>query len=367
MNKTEIKHHIKTVLRKTLYTASPLFHCRSHMTAEDARTNLLEVCPIPAGSAMGSNRVLTPSVDLQIVIPAYNVEAYLDACMDSVLSQETDYSYHVILVDDGAKDGTPAICDKYDTDPRVTVIHQANRGLSGARNTGMQQIFGKYLMFLDSDDILLPGAVQAMLDTAFDHDCDLVEGSACYLFENRQEIMHRFPGSAKAEDPYTTLHGHAWGKLYRAELFADLCFPEGFWYEDSIMTFLIFPQLKNAWVTDQLCYGYRINQAGIVRSSHGKPRSVETYWLTEQLMEAYAAAGFPVTQEYFRSILHQFRLNQHRVSDLSKEIQESVFVLSCDLLARWFPEDMTDKQYRQLLKTLHSRDFGAFRICCKLL
>ena len=110
-----------------------------------------------------------------------------------------------------------------------------------------------------------------------------------------------------------------------------------------------------------------LNEAGIVRSSHGKPRAVETYWLTEQLMSRYAESGFPVTQPYFRSILHQFRLNQHRVSELPEEVQESVFVLSCDLLDRWFPRDMTDPAYRTLLKALRSRDFGAFKICCKLL
>lgn len=366
MTKAMIKHHIKTLLRYSLNAASPLFSRISTLDADTARKKLLEVCPIPNGTTAAKNRILPPSVDLQIVIPAYNVEDYLEECMDSVLSQKTTYSYHVVLVDDGAKDGTPAICDKYADDPRVTVIHQANRGLSGARNTGFREIFGTYLMFVDSDDILLDGAIQSLLDTAYAHDCDLVEGSACYLQENSWEIMHRFPAAEKAADPYASLHGHAWGKLYKAELFETLCFPEGFWYEDSIMTFLIFPRLANAWVTPHLCYGYRVNQAGIVRTSHGKPRSVETYWLTEQLMETYASSGFPVTDAYFRSILHQFRLNQHRVADLSEEIQESVFVLSCQLLARWFPENMTDKGYTHLLKALRSRDFGAFTMCCKL-
>lgn len=367
MTKTVIKQHIKTILRHGLNAAAPLFSRKSSLTAQAAREVLLKICPIPRGATEAENRLLSPTVDLQIVIPAYNVEAYLESCMASVLSQETTYSYHVVLVDDGAKDNTPAICDHYADHPKVTVIHQANRGLSGARNTGLREIFGKYLLFVDSDDILLPGAIQALLDTAYRHDCDLVEGSACYLYESRQEIMHQFPAELAAADPYALLHGHAWGKLYKAALFETLCFPEGFWYEDSIMTFLVFPQLTRAYVTPHLCYGYRVNEAGIVRSSHGKPRAVETYWLTEQLMSRYAESGFPVTQPYFRSILHQFRLNQHRVSELPEEVQESVFVLSCDLLDRWFPRDMTDPAYRTLLKALRSRDFGAFKICCKLL
>lgn len=367
MTKANIKHHIKNVIRGGLNTVSPLFSRAATIDPLSAREKLLEICPVPAGTIRCRNRIASPRVDLQIVIPAYNVEAYLEECMESVLSQQTRYSFHVVLVDDGAKDSTPLLCDKYADHPLVTVIHQTNRGLSGARNTGMAEIFGRYLLFVDSDDILLPGAIEALLDTAYRYDSDLVEGSACYLFENRREIMHQFPAAEKVADPYRVLHGHAWGKLYRAELFENLCFPEGFWYEDSIITFLLFPAAKSVCVTSHLCYGYRVNESGIVRSSHGKPRSVETYWLTEQLMECYQAMGFPVNQAYFRSILHQFRLNQHRVSDLSPEIQESVFVLSCALLARYFPESFTDKQYTQLLKALRKGDFGMFRICCRLL
>ena len=143
MTKSDLKQTVKAILRGGCAFASPLFSKPSIMSADAARKTLLACSPRPAGTCQAANALLPPRCDLQIIIPAYNVEAYLAACMDSVLSQETKYSYHVVLVDDGAKDRTPEICDRYAVDPRVTVIHQQNKGLSGARNTGLRELFYK--------------------------------------------------------------------------------------------------------------------------------------------------------------------------------------------------------------------------------
>lgn len=363
MTKADLKRHIKAILRGGCTLAAPLFSRISAMSPEAARENLLRCSPRPQGTAMAANALLPPRCDLQIIIPAYNVEAYLASCMDSVLAQETKYTFHVVLVDDGAKDRTPEICDRYADDPRVTVIHQKNRGLSGARNTGLKEIFGKYILFIDSDDILCPGAIEALLDTAFRHDCDLVEGGAYYVFDNRREIAHCYPAEAAVANPQT-LHGHAWGKLYKGEIFETLCFPEGFWYEDSLLSYLIFPAVKRAYVCPHLCYGYRINESGIVKSSHGKPRSVETYWITEQLLQEHAQRGLPFDEAFLQYMLLQIRLNQHRVADLSAEIQESVFVLTCGLMEQYFPS-LCHSGEPQLRKSLKTRDFGSFKMCCK--
>ena len=162
MTASTLKGAIKGTLKGILNTAAPVFSRRSAMDSSSARETLLRFSPPPTGTAAADNRLLEPECDLQIVIPAYNVEAYLAQCMDSVLAQETKYTYRVILVDDGATDTTPAIADTYSDDPRVTVIHQRNKGHSGARNTGILEIFGKYIMFVDSDDFLLPGAIDAL-------------------------------------------------------------------------------------------------------------------------------------------------------------------------------------------------------------
>lgn len=364
MTKTDLKQKIKAILRGAASCSAPLFSRKTCITAEDAQKTLLACAPCPKGTSRASNALLPPTCDLQIIVPAYNVEAYLAQCIDSVLAQQTKYSYHVILVDDGAKDRTPQICDTYADHPKVTVIHQQNRGLSGARNTGLREIFGKYLMFLDSDDVLCPGAIDAMLDVAFQHHCDLVEGGANYVFEDRQEPYHCADAVTKVENPFL-LHGHAWGKVYKAEIFEKLCFPEGFWYEDSLLSFLIFPAVKDVYLCPQVCYGYRINESGIVKSSVGKPRAVETYWITEVLIKEHADAGLPFDASFYEYLLLQARLNQLRLEDLSQDVQESAFVLLCELLEQYFPANISCPGQKNLRRALKNRDFGMFRMCCK--
>lgn len=365
MTQADIKRGMKNILRTGFTLSAPLFSKRSAMDPHTARENLLGCSPRPSGTAMAGNRLLTPTCDLQIVIPAYNVEQYLESCMNSVLAQKTKYSYHVVLVEDGAKDRTAEIADKYADDPRVTVIHQKNKGLSGARNAGLAELFGRYILFIDSDDVLCPGAIDALLDTAFQFDCDIVEGGAYYVFENRREIMHRYDAVKQILNPHD-LHGHAWGKVYKAQIFEKLCFPEGFWYEDSLLSYLIFPAVTSAYVCPHICYGYRVNEEGIVRSSHGKPKAIDTYWITEQLLYEHSQAGLSFDAVFFDYMLLQLRLNQHRVADLEETIQESVFVLTCELMERFFPADFPECGQNTLVKALKTRDFGMFKMCCKI-
>ncbi|MBO7252147.1 MAG: glycosyltransferase [Oscillospiraceae bacterium] len=365
MTAAQIKSAVKGMLRAASAYCSPLFHRPARISLEEARKELEGCAAKPAGTACAQNRLEEILWDVQIVIPAYNVQEYLEACMESVLSQKTRYSYHVVLVDDGAKDATPEICDHYADHPHVTVIHQANRGLSGARNTGMKELQGKYVLFLDSDDVLCPGALEGLLDTAFAHDCDLVEGGAYYLHDGRKTVMHSYSCDGKVENPYTQLHGHAWGKLYKRELLEKICFPEGYWYEDSLLSFMVFSMARNIWQSAQMVTAYRINQSGIVKSSKGKPRAVETYWITEMLLQERKKADLPFDKDFFGFMLLQIRLNQLRLSDLPEKVQEAAFVLTCDLMEQYFAPEIRNGREKQLIRALAPRDFGMFRMCCR--
>jgi len=113
---------------------------------------------------------------LSVIVPVYNVENYLARCVDSILNQ-TYRNLEVILVDDGAKDSSGAICDSYaGKDSRVRVIHKENGGLSSARNAGLDVCRGEYIAFVDSDDWIEPESYEKMLETALELDVKLVCG-----------------------------------------------------------------------------------------------------------------------------------------------------------------------------------------------
>ena len=109
---------------------------------------------------------------ISIIIPAYNVAGYIEACLDSVLAQ-TFRDYEVIVVDDGSVDDTPAICDRYAArDARITVIHKDNEGVSAARNTGIERASGEYFLFFDGDDFVEPYACEELYGLIKEKDVD---------------------------------------------------------------------------------------------------------------------------------------------------------------------------------------------------
>ncbi len=126
-----------------------------------------------------------------IIVPIYNVELYLEECLNSILTQDFG-NYEVILVDDGSTDSCPDICDRYVThDYRFKTIHKTNGGVSSARNIGIKESQGKYIVFLDSDDILFPGMLKA-LNTCIDNEScppDMIIGNIVHWDGEHEEII----------------------------------------------------------------------------------------------------------------------------------------------------------------------------------
>ena len=216
---------------------------------------------------------------LSIIIPVYQVEPYLERCINSVLGQ-TFLDYEVILVDDGSTDGSEKICDKYAARfEKITVIHKKNGGLSSARNRGIEAASGEYLMFLDSDDILHSRAAELEVQLLEENQADIV---ICPLarFKDIQEIdCNAFINETKVSivsgleaergffnNPAANMYVSSCGKVFRSELFNDICFPEGRLFEDEFTTYKLYYLCKRIVVIDCPLYFYFINDSGITRN-----------------------------------------------------------------------------------------------------
>lgn len=192
---------------------------------------------------------------ISVIVPVYNVEKYLEECVESVLAQ-TYTNIEVILVDDGATDSSGQICDRYaEKDDRIRVIHQKNQGLSGARNTGLANAKGEYVYFLDSDDWILPEALQELYVKAKAEDVDVVYFDAFSFADNPEEFevqqryirKHDYP----TDTGYIVLEEQQKNKEYHSAvplLFIKrkflmdnkFFFVQEILYEDMIFTYQVF-------------------------------------------------------------------------------------------------------------------------------
>ena len=190
-------------------------------------------------------------VKISIIIPVYNVEKYLHECLDSIINQ-TFKDLEIICVDDGSTDKSSEILEEYEQkDKRFTVISQPNKGVSAARNRGMQQAKGKYIMFVDSDDWLAHNACEQAYKAATGNDCDML------LFSHNKFTDQTCTSDGRLQDLYIELEGKSttfnqsaenliftpsqpWGKLYKVEFLKkhNLKFPINIQYGEDRVFYL---------------------------------------------------------------------------------------------------------------------------------
>lgn len=351
------------LLKKVEYILRTPFHHNVIILDEiSARKELESFSPKPSGKATAHNIICKPyKYDLQIVIAAYNVEKYIKKCLDSVLTQETKYSIKVVVVDDGSTDETGKIIDSYQDDARLFVIHQSNQGLSAARNAGIRNIEAPYLMFIDSDDWIGGKSVDALLATAIENEADIVEGGHCTVYgESIQKIndVHNVTKLQSVSD----LWGVAHTKVYKSDLFSDICFMEGYWFEDTINKLLIYPRIKDFYKIPEYIYYYRMNQNSIMHVAKTKAKVLDTFWITEELVKEYHDRGFQFNEMYLRLLLQQILMNAKRLKNHPEKIQRSVFVLSSLIIKKYFCNMINNDSKNNLLKSLIDADYGAYNL-----
>ena len=316
------------------------------------------------GSCVCDNEI-TEEYDLQIIVPVYKVEQYIESCMDSIVNQKTKYKFLVVVINDGSPDGSREKLRKYEGLDNVVIIDQENKGFSGARNTGLKRIKAKYVSFVDSDDRMMPDAIEVMMDAALKHDADIVEGSykTFYNGEEHEGSRHEY---AVTDQWLGKLFGYPWGKVIRSTKLQHICFPEGYWFEDTLFSFILYGMCNKMVTIPDDVYLYRINPKGISATSAGNPKVIDSFLVTLQLLEDAKTLGLSMTGQLYDMFLCQVRMNYSRISTLYDfPIDLHVFAATCRAKYQYFPnEHTTDAQLKPIEQALDEHDFGKYRVLC---
>lgn len=214
---------------------------------------------------------------ISIIIPLYNVEKYMNQCLQSVVDQ-TYKDLEIILVDDGSPDQSGKIADKWaKKDTRIKVIHQENGGLSNARNTGLANCHGEYIMFIDSDDIVSHDICQCLLDLLNKNDANIAICEADHVFNHEphfslsSQVKIYNKNDAICEMWYQrSFLPSAWGKLYDANIFKNIRFTEGIIFEDIDIMHEAFYLADKIVYTDAKLYGYMHHEDSITTKPFAK-------------------------------------------------------------------------------------------------
>ena len=212
-----------------------------------------------------ARRLLRPAVS--VILPIYNVERYLAECLDSIAAQSFG-DYEVVVVDDGSPDGSRAIAEGYAAqDPRIRLVTRENGGLGAARNTGVRHARGRYLTFLDSDDVLPPHALGALVASARATGSDIVVGSLRRFDANRAwapdwvRRVHLVPRTGIRLEEFLPLIRNLYtvDKLYRRDFWEaqGLWFREGVAYEDQPLVTQLLARARTIDIIPDDVYHYR--------------------------------------------------------------------------------------------------------------
>ncbi len=201
---------------------------------------------------------------ISVIVPVYNVEKYLRDCLDSIVNQ-TYKNLEIILVNDGSKDSSGAICDEYkNKDKRIQVVHKENGGLSSARNVGLDIAKGEYISFLDSDDYIHKEFIKKLYSLCVENNLDIAQ---CEFYEfkdkveevNEVERVNVFTPLEMINNIFLLDGYHnvvVWNKLYKKYLFESMRFPLGKIHEDEFTTYKVFYECKTSIATTNLKYHY---------------------------------------------------------------------------------------------------------------
>lgn len=291
---------------------------------------------------------------LSVIVPMYNVSAYVRECLDSLVVQ-TLQDMEVIMVDDGCTDDTPSIAQEYaNYNMNFHLIHKKNGGLSDARNYGMKFAKGEYIGFLDSDDFIEPTLYEKMVNIANEGN-DIVVTDIEYYYKDHPEKCFVMKGLSSFDAENIQKKAllspmFAWNKIYRSSLFKqyDLLYPVGTWYEDIPVTTLLFAKADNIGYLPECLMHYRQREDSIM-SSIASPRIKEIFNVMELVRNTFKK--YDLYEEYYDE-LEYLHIEHLRLYGMFRFIRSpywsECYKESCKVMKTFFPRWKKNKYIENL-------------------
>ena len=326
----------------------------------------------------------TQEIMLSIIVPVYNCEVYLKRCLDSILKIDVE-SYELILVDDGSKDSSPAICDEYaGRYSQIKVIHQENQGPSAARNHGIDRAQGKYIAFVDSDDW-----IDRELFTDFisymeaDENLDICISGTTKNFPNGHEedyfpprggrLVHteKFMTGKEALDAMLAKEDYfwfLWGRVYRRKLFQDDRLDVTVaTSEDLDFNWKLFLRSRKVFYSDVCHYHYFMNENSLTENAKVVKRNDDDLKIYRRLLKQEDVSPFGremlemrVLQRDYVNIRELIAENGTRNVEIAEYCEEL-----CDTLKRFVPTTPYCRQLKENLTKLAGSDEECLESCWK--
>ncbi|MEI3337468.1 MAG: glycosyltransferase family 2 protein [Clostridium sp.] len=334
-----------------------------NITREEAFEKVNKVSKKPMKKYSYNKRIIDKNIDLSIIVPAYNSSDYIKECISSVLMQKTSYNYELIVINDGSKDDTLEKINLFKENKHLKIITQENKGFSGARNRGIDESLGKYIMFLDSDDLLCENSIEKLIKTAKEKKADIVQGSYYTFNKNGNKFYTNITPTEKNKE--ISVPGFPWGKVYKAKLFEKVRFPLDFWYEDTIVNYLL-ARLSNKYVAiSDYVYGYRINEKGITFTSKKSKKVLDTYWIIEEMIDLSKNIGLKIDDSIYDMTIFQLsNLLYRRIHFLDEETIKNTFILACSLMQDIGIKDSKNKSiiFRDIEKAFKEKNYKLWKL-----
>lgn len=238
------------------------------------------------------------TIDVSIIVPAYNVETYIEDCLVSLINQ-TFKNIEIIVINDGSTDNTLQIINKYvKKDSRIKVIDQQNQGLSGARNSGLREASGEYISFIDSDDWVDENFIENLYNSAQQNNADI----AIATIVRKRKLYQKYRVFYSENKVYTNLEEkikicniptccYVWNKLYKRNLLENNKFVSGRYYEDVLWLPEIIKRSNKLVTVPNTNYYYRVNTSSIVKRPQSAKKQEDSYFAKKYILKFFEENG----------------------------------------------------------------------------